>query len=46
MFVLITDILNDKVMDNKAILKEYKEQISVETGLRVLKDPYFIDQFS
>lgn len=31
-------------MNNRAIIKEYKEQSSVETTFRVLKDPYFIDE--
>ena len=31
-------------MDNRDIIKEYKEQSSVETSFRVLKDPYFIDE--
>jgi transposase len=43
-FVLITNIIDHKEMDSKAILKEYKDQASVETSFRVLKDPYFIDQ--
>lgn len=44
MFVLITGILDEKFMDNRSILVEYKEQPSVETCFRVLKDPYFIDE--
>lgn len=44
MFVLITGILDEKLMDNRSILVEYKEQSSVETCFRVLKDPYFIDE--
>jgi transposase len=44
MFVLITGILDEKYMDNRSILVEYKEQTSVETCFRVLKDPYFIDE--
>lgn len=44
MFVLITGILDETYMDNRSILVEYKEQTSVETCFRVLKDPYFIDE--
>lgn len=44
MFVLITGILDETYMDNRSILLEYKEQTSVETCFRVLKDPYFIDE--
>lgn len=44
MFVLITGILDEKSMDNRSILVEYKEQTSVETSFRVLNDPYFIDE--
>lgn len=44
MFVLMTNILDEERMDNKEILMEYKEQSSVETCFRVLKDPYFIDE--
>lgn len=31
-------------MDNAAVLREYKDQSSVETCFRVLKYPYFIDK--
>ncbi len=44
LFVLITNSMDKKQMNNKAIIKEYKEQSSVETTFRVLKDPYFIDE--
>ena len=42
-FVLITSI-DENEMDGKSILTEYKQQSSVETSFRVLKDPYFIDE--
>ena|SRR5690554_4223110 len=44
LFVLITNSMDKQKMDDKAIIKEYKEQSSVETTFRVLKDPYFIDE--
>jgi len=44
LFVLITNSMDEEKMDNKTILKEYKEQSSVETTFKVLKDPYFIDE--
>lgn len=43
LFVLITNA-DEKSMNNKTVLKEYKDQSSVETSFRVLKDPYFIDE--
>lgn len=44
LFVLITNSMDKEQMNNRAIIKEYKEQSSVETTFRVLKDPYFIDE--
>lgn len=44
LFVLITNSMDKEKMDNRDIIKEYKEQSSVETSFRVLKDPYFIDE--
>ena len=44
LFVLITNSIDKEEMDNRDIIKEYKEQSSVETSFRVLKDPYFIDE--
>ena len=44
LFVIITNSMDKEQMNNRAIIKEYKEQSSVETTFRVLKDPYFIDE--
>lgn len=44
LFVLIAGNIEDRGMTEKDILKEYKEQSSVETCFRVLKDPDFIDE--
>jgi transposase len=43
MFVLVTSVPKEQ-MNDMEILREYKEQISVEACFRVLKDPYFIDE--
>ncbi len=43
MFVLISNVLKEQ-MDDREILREYKEQVSVEACFRILKDPYFIDE--
>jgi len=44
MFILITNISDSECSDEE-ILKEYKEQSGIERLFRVLKDPFFIDQF-
>lgn len=44
MFVLITGIMDEKELSNKNILREYKEQVSVESSFKVLKDPHFMDE--
>ena len=44
MFVLITGIIDEKELSNKDVLREYKEQVSVETSFKVLKDPHFMDE--
>jgi transposase len=43
-FVLITNALDEEKMNNRFVLQEYKEQSSVESTFRVLKDPYFINE--
>jgi transposase len=43
MFVLISNVPKEQ-MDDREILREYKEQVSVEACFRILKDPYFIDE--
>lgn len=43
MFVLVSNAPAER-MDDVAVLREYKEQASVEACFRVLKDPYFIDE--
>lgn len=44
MFVLITSILDENILSDIDILKEYKGQTNVETNFKILKDPYFIDE--
>lgn len=44
MFVLITGIIDEKELSNEDTLREYKEQVSVETSFKVLKDPHFMDE--
>ncbi len=44
LFVLVTSILDNRKMTDAKILSEYKEQTSVETSFKVLKDPCFIDE--
>ena len=41
-FVLITSILDEKEFSNEEILKEYKDQTSVETSFKFIKDPSFV----
>jgi transposase len=43
MFVLISNVPKEQ-MDDREILREYKEQVSVEACFKILKDPYFIDE--
>ena len=40
-FVLATNLLDDELWPNEAILQEYKNQQSCERGFRFLKDPLF-----
>lgn len=44
LFVLVTSVLDNRKMTDAQILSEYKEQTSVETSFKVLKDPCFIDE--
>ena len=44
MFVLVTSAIEQLNIEPADVLKEYKEQTSVETSFRVLKDPLFIDE--
>lgn len=44
LFVLVTSVLDNRKMTDAQILSEYKEQTSVETNFKVLKDPCFIDE--
>ncbi len=41
-FVLITNILDENECSNKDILKEYKNQSSVECSFKFIKDPTFV----
>jgi len=41
-FILATNELDTKALSDEAILREYKEQSSVEQGFRFLKDPWFM----
>ncbi|NSW92747.1 MAG: IS1634 family transposase [Firmicutes bacterium] len=43
MFVLVSNVPKEQ-MDDTDILREYKEQVSVEACFKVLKAPYFIDE--
>ena len=42
--MLVTSILDNHKMTDAQVLSEYKEQTSVETSFKVLKDPCFIDE--
>lgn len=45
-FILATNQLDEKTLPSENMLLHYKEQQSVETGFRFLKDPWFmIDSF-
>ena len=44
MFVLLTNILDTQAMSDEDILKEYKEQVCVETNFKSLKNSDFIDE--
>ena len=45
-FVLATNQLDEKALPSEKILAQYKEQQSVESGFRFLKDPWFmVDSF-
>lgn len=43
-FVLITNELDEKKLSAREVLEEYKEQISVESTFRILKDPHYVDE--
>lgn len=45
-FILATNQLDETILPSEEILKQYKEQQSVEGGFRFLKDPWFmVDSF-
>jgi transposase len=44
LFILITNRFDTGEFPPTEILREYKEQTSVEVRFRFLKDPYFVDQ--
>ena len=41
-FILATNDLNETLFSDEDLLKEYKDQQSVERGFRFLKDPWFM----
>lgn len=43
-FVLISNILDETELSNAETLVEYKEQQSVESTFRLLKDPHYVDK--
>lgn len=43
-FVLITSVLDEKVLSNVEVLREYKHQNSVEEAFRFLKSPVYLGQ--
>jgi len=43
-FILITNLLDATAYPAEQILREYKEQTSVEVRFRFLKDPFFVHQ--
>jgi transposase len=45
LFILVTNLLDAPAHPPEAILREYKEQASVEVRFRFLKDPAFVDGF-
>lgn len=44
MFVLIRNKTDEEKLSDLEVLKEYKQQHSVESTLRILKDPYYVDE--
>lgn len=44
MFVLITNIIDSEKLTDEEVLREYKEQIYVETNFKALKNSDFIDE--
>lgn len=43
LFILVTNLLDAPTHPPEAIVREYKEQASVEVRFRFLKDPAFVD---
>ena len=41
LFLLVTNVLDEQVLSDDQILREYKAQQSTERGFRSLKDPLF-----
>jgi transposase len=44
MFVLISNETEGEKLTDIEVLKEYKQQHSVESTFRILKDPYYVDE--
>ncbi|OPZ89410.1 MAG: hypothetical protein BWY74_02738 [Firmicutes bacterium ADurb.Bin419] len=44
MFVLIRNKTDEEKLSDLEVLKEYKQQHSVESTFRILKDPYYVDE--
>lgn len=44
MFVLISNVTEGERLSEREILEEYKQQHSVESTFRILKDPYYVDE--
>lgn len=44
MFVLISNEIEVEKLSDQEVLEEYKQQHSVESTFRILKDPYYVDE--
>jgi transposase len=44
MFVLISNETDGEKISDLEVLEEYKQQYSVESTFRILKDPYYVDE--
>jgi len=43
-FVLISNVLDEQRLSDREVLDEYKQQNSVESTFRILKDPYYVEE--
>lgn len=44
MFVLTSNVLDEERLSCREVLEEYKNQNSVESTFRILKDPYYVEE--